>query len=51
MWISWKLLFKEGGYAYIAFGVEKTASSKFHISFNERYFMYNSAISSTAVSN
>jgi hypothetical protein len=23
MWISWKLLFKEGGYAFIAFGNDK----------------------------
>jgi hypothetical protein len=37
MWLSWKLLFKEGGYAYIAFGNEKGSKQKFVITFNERY--------------
>jgi hypothetical protein len=35
MWISWKMMFREGGYAYIAFGVEREAVHKFQISFSE----------------
>jgi len=36
MWISWKLMYKEGGYAYICFGAEKEAQSKWSVTFNER---------------
>lgn len=36
MWISWKLMYKEGGYAYICFGAQKEAKSKWVVTFNER---------------
>lgn len=31
MWISWKLVFQQGGYAYIAFGNEAQSDKKFVI--------------------
>lgn len=34
LWISWKLFYKEGGYAYICFGAEKNARHKWYVSFN-----------------
>lgn len=33
MWLSWKLLFKECGFAYIAFGNAKDSDKKFHVKF------------------
>jgi hypothetical protein len=35
MWISWKLLFQQGGYAYIAIGNDKESNKKFVITFDE----------------
>ena len=35
MWISWKLFFEKGGYAYIAFGVEAGHNRKFVIKLDE----------------
>jgi len=32
MWISWKLLFEKGGFAYLAFGVDPKCGKKFHVS-------------------
>lgn len=29
MWISWKLFFDKGGYAYLAFGVDPRSDKKF----------------------
>lgn len=34
MWISWKLFFTKGGYAYIAFGVDSSSDKKFVIEFD-----------------
>lgn len=34
MWIAWKLLYQEGGYAYIAFGNAKTSKQKFVVTFD-----------------
>jgi hypothetical protein len=34
MWISWKLLFKEGGFAFIAFGNSYDSNKKFKINFS-----------------
>lgn len=31
MWISWKLFYEKGGFAYIAFGVEPNANKKFKV--------------------
>ena len=31
MWISWKLFYEKGGYAFIAFGVDVTSDKKFKI--------------------
>ena len=36
MWISWKLFFEKGGYAYLAFGVEPGHNRKFVIGFEEK---------------
>ena len=36
MWISWKLLFKECGFAYIAFGNAKDSGKKFKIKFETK---------------
>jgi hypothetical protein len=36
LWISYKLMFKEGGYAFIAFGAEKESQFKWEVTFNER---------------
>lgn len=35
MWVSWKLLLQQGGYAYIAMGVDPLSNKKFVIDFNE----------------
>jgi hypothetical protein len=35
MWISWKLLLQQGGYAYVAMGVDSQSNKKFVIDFNE----------------
>lgn len=35
MWISWKLLFEKGGYAYLAFGVDPRSEKKFIITVDE----------------
>lgn len=51
LWISWKLLYREGGYAYICFGVEKTAQHKWYVSFNERYVSFYLVISRTLITN
>lgn len=34
MWISWKLFFEKGGYAYLAFGVQPGHNRKFVIHFD-----------------
>jgi hypothetical protein len=34
MWISWKLLLQQGGYAYVAMGVDSSSNKKFVIDFN-----------------
>lgn len=34
LWISWKLMYKEGGYAYICFGTEKDAQFKWNVTFS-----------------
>jgi hypothetical protein len=34
MWIAWKLLFQQGGFAYIAFGNSKESNKKFVITFD-----------------
>lgn len=34
MWVSYKLLFDKGGFAYIAFGNEVTSDKKFVIKFD-----------------
>ena len=44
MWISWKLLYQQGGYAYVALGNDHQSNKKFVINFNERYFAINSVI-------
>ena len=36
MWISWKLLFSKGGFAFVAFGVESSCDKKFIINFEEK---------------
>ena len=36
MWISWKLFFTKGGYAYIAFGVDASSDKKFIVGFDEK---------------
>lgn len=41
MWISWKLLFSKGGYAFVAFGVESSCEKKFIINFDEKYAWVN----------
>lgn len=38
MWISWKLLLQQGGYAYVAMGVDPLSNKKFVIDFNEEDF-------------
>ena len=35
MWIAWKLLYQQGGYAYIAFGNSSESQKKFFITFDE----------------
>jgi len=35
MWISWKLLFQQGGYAYVGMGVDSKSNKKFVIDFSE----------------
>jgi hypothetical protein len=35
MWISWKLLLQQGGYAYVAMGVDPNSNKKFVIDFSE----------------
>jgi hypothetical protein len=34
MWISWKLLLQQGGYAYVAMGVDGKSNKKFVIDFS-----------------
>ena len=34
MWISWILLLQQGGYAYVAMGVDASSNKKFVIDFN-----------------
>jgi hypothetical protein len=34
LWISYKLMFKEGGYAFIAFGAEANSKHKWEVAFN-----------------
>jgi|JI10StandDraft_1071094.scaffolds.fasta_scaffold63427_1 hypothetical protein len=34
MWISWKLLFEKGGFAYLAFGVNVKSDKKFVVTIN-----------------
>lgn len=34
LWISYKLMFKEGGYAFIAFGSEADSKHKWEVTFN-----------------
>ena len=36
MWVSWKLLYEKGGYAFIAFGVEPVSLKKFKVVIDER---------------
>jgi hypothetical protein len=36
MWISWKLLFKEAGFAYIAYGNQKDSDKKFSVKFSKK---------------
>jgi hypothetical protein len=36
MWISWKLMFKEGGFAFIVFGNQKGNNKKFHVKFTSK---------------
>ena len=38
MWIAWKLLLQQGGYAYVAMGVEPQSNKKFVIDFSEEEF-------------
>lgn len=38
MWISWKLMLQQGGYAYVAMGVEHESNKKFVIDFSEEDF-------------
>jgi hypothetical protein len=38
MWISWKLLLQQGGYAYVAMGVDPQSNKKFVIDFSEQEF-------------
>ena len=38
MWISWKLLLQQGGYAYVAMGVDENSNKKFVIDFSEEDF-------------
>ena len=38
MWISWKLLLQQGGYAYVAMGVDSQSNKKFVIDFSEEEF-------------
>lgn len=38
MWISWKLFYEKGGYAFMAFGVDVAAHKKFKIEFYEKDF-------------
>jgi hypothetical protein len=35
MWISYKLLYKQGGYAYIAMGNDPSSNKKFIVTFDE----------------
>lgn len=36
MWVSWKLFFEKGGYAFLAFGVEAGLNRKFVITLDEQ---------------
>mgnify|MGYP000885646756 FL=1 len=38
MWISWKLLLQQGGYAYVAMVVDPQSNKKFVIDFTEEDF-------------
>lgn len=38
MWLSWKLLYQQGGYAYLAVGNAKDSDSAFVITFSEEEF-------------
>lgn len=35
MWISWKMMFQQGGFAFIGFGNNETSNRKFIINFDE----------------
>lgn len=35
MWISWKLLFQQGGFAYIAFGNSSDSDKKFVVTLHQ----------------
>jgi len=35
MWISWKLCFQQGGFAYLAFSNQKDNDHAFVVNFNE----------------
>ena len=39
MWISWKLFYEKGGFAYIVFGVDANANKKFKVELAEKYFI------------
>lgn len=34
MWISWKLFYEKGGFAYLAFGVNSVSRKKFIVKFD-----------------
>ena len=34
IWVTWKLLYKQGGYGYIAFGNDKTSKKKIVVNFS-----------------
>ena len=40
MWLSWKLLYEKGGYAFIAFGVDSSCSKKFKVEIDEKYIFF-----------
>lgn len=39
MWISYRLFFKQGGFAFIAMGNKKESTKKFLITFDEKDFI------------
>ena len=36
MWLSWKLFYEKGGYAFIAFGVDSSCNKKFKVEIDEK---------------